>query len=73
MTRDEHLAKCKEDALGYLDRGEINNAFSSMVCNLDKHPELKNHAGIKVGIYFCLCPGWLSNQEEVRRWIVGFN
>ena len=38
-TREEHLAFCKRQALAYLDRGDIMNAITSMLSDLDKHEE----------------------------------
>lgn len=73
MTRDEHLAWSKKCALEYLDSGDIKQAFTSMLSDLSKHPELRNHAGSSLGIVFMTFPGWIDNPVEVRRWIEGFN
>ena len=74
MTRDEHLEWAKRRALEYLDEAHDNqNAFTSMVSDLRKHPELENHAGLEIGVMFLILPGWINNTEELRRWIVGFN
>lgn len=73
MTRDEHLEWCKKRALEYLDAGDLNNAFTSMLSDLNKHPELENHPGKLIGVGFMMLPGWISNERELRRWIVGFN
>jgi hypothetical protein len=72
MTRDEHLAWSKERALEYLNRGDLTNAFASMTSDLGKHPELANHSGLMMGAML-LVNGHLSNPEDMRRWIVGFN
>jgi hypothetical protein len=74
MTRDEHLEWAKKRALEYIDReGDSRQAFTSMLSDLDKHPELENHAGKRIGVGFILLDGWIDNRAEVRRWIVGFN
>jgi hypothetical protein len=73
MTRDEHVAWCKQRALEYLDAGDLNNAFTSMMSDLRKHPECENHPGLLIGAGFLLLPGWIQNPSEIRRWIVGFN
>ena len=73
ITRDEHLELCKKRALEYLDRGDPTEAFTSMLSDLRKHPELENHAGIRIGVGFMMLPGWITNPVEVRRWIVGFH
>ena len=72
MTQDEHLEWAKKRALEYLDAGDPQNAFTSMMSDLSKHPDLKNHAGIRIGVGFMLLPGWINNTNELRRWIVGF-
>jgi len=72
MTQDEHLDWCKKRALEYLDRWDPQQAFTSMISDLGKHPDTKNHAGIQIGVGYMMLPGWINNMEEVRRWIVGF-
>jgi len=72
MDADEHLEWAKKRALEYLDRLDPQQAFTSMMSDLSKHPELKNHAGMQIGVGFMMLPGWINNSEEVRRWIVGF-
>jgi hypothetical protein len=49
VTRAEHLAWAKQRALEYLDRGELDNAFASMVSDCRKHPELESHIGLELG------------------------
>jgi hypothetical protein len=39
MTREEHLAWCKQRALAYIDRGEIKEGLTSMMSDMEKHPE----------------------------------
>lgn len=73
MTRAEHIAWCKERALEYLDAGDIQNAFVSMLSDLRKHPDTENHPGGTLGAGLVLTPGWIQNSSEVRRWIEGFN
>lgn len=73
MTRDEHLAWCKERALEYVDRGELSNAVASMLSDLRKHPETDNHIGGMLGAGLMMVPGWIHNSAEVSEWIKGFN
>jgi hypothetical protein len=73
MPRDEHLEWAKKRALEYLDAGEIANAFTSMLSDMKKHPELENHPGNTIGAGFMFVPGWIENRAEVRRWIVGYH
>lgn len=72
MTQDEHIEWCKTRALQYLDAGDVRQAFTSMLSDVRKHPDLENHAGLLIGAGFMLLPGWIDNPVEVRRWIVGF-
>lgn len=72
MTREEHLAWAKERALEYCDAGELQNAFASMGSDLNKHDELRDHAGIVLGLQLMLI-GNLSTPAEMRRFIEGFN
>ncbi len=37
-TREEHLAWCKQRALEYIDRGQINEGLTSMMSDMSKHP-----------------------------------
>lgn len=73
MTRQEHIAWCKQRALEYLERGELANAFASMLSDLTKHDETKDHIGGKLGAGLMFVPGWITNPSEVRKWIDGFN
>jgi hypothetical protein len=72
ITQDEHIEWCKKRALEYLDRGEVSQAFTSMLSDVRKHPDCENHPGLLMGAGFMLLPGWIDNPVEVRRWIVGF-
>jgi hypothetical protein len=72
MTRAEHLQWCKDRANEYIDAGELVNALTSMVSDLNKHPETKDHAAIELGIILKMTGG-LGTQEEMRKFINGFN
>jgi hypothetical protein len=73
MTRKEHLAWCKQRALDYLDRGDLHNALSSMISDMQKHPE--NRRALQGG--FLPMVGMLAVREhdatKLRYWIEGFN
>lgn len=69
MTRAEHLAWAKERALAYLP-GNPPEAMTSMMSDLTKHPELKEHIGLRIAPMFY---GAHNDPQAVRRWIVGFN
>ncbi len=70
MTRDEHMAWAKERALEYLDTGDIQNAVTSMLSDLGKHPETQNvgRAMAPVGIFTIT----QRDPQEARRFIEGF-
>ena len=71
MTRDEHLAWCKERARPYLDQRSAQDAVASMMSDLKKHPET---ADIPTGIVMIgLWAATRGDVEEARRFIEGFN
>lgn len=71
-TRAEHLAWCKERALAYLDQGDLQNAFASLISDLRKHPETENHAAIELGSMLQF-NGMLSTAKDMRDFITGCN
>ena len=72
MSRQEHLDWCKKRAFEYVDIGDLENAFSSMLSDLGKHPETQNHIGIKLGMMLMMSH-MLDSQEKMRKFIIGFN
>ena len=72
MTREEHLQWCKDRALEYVKQGDLQQAFASMCSDLNKHPETQNHIGIGLGLGLLMI-GKLNTQEEMRKFIEGFN
>jgi hypothetical protein len=71
MTRDEHLEWAKSRALEYLDRGDVQNAVTSMLSDMRKHPETHDHPGLELGARM-LFAGLLSRDDQARDWINGF-
>lgn len=71
-TRAEHIAWCKERALLYVDRGDMEQAFASMTSDLRKHRETENHIAIGLGMQM-LMNGFLNTPDKMRHWIEGFN
>lgn len=69
---DEYLEQAKKHALYYLDAHDPQQAFTSMLVAMGKHPRFKDHAGNRIGIGLMMLPGWISNTQEVRRWITGY-
>jgi hypothetical protein len=72
MDRAEHLQWCKDRALEYANNGDNSQAFASMASDLRKHPETANHPAIQMGMMM-LMGGHLNTQEEMRKFIEGFN
>lgn len=71
-TRAEHLAWCKARALQYVDAGDVENAFASMISDLNKHPDTEGHAGAELGLLLLLS-GRLSSAQQMREFIERFN
>jgi hypothetical protein len=69
LTRNEHLEFCKKRALEYLPFNPVE-AMTSMMSDLMKHPELKDHVGLRISPMFF---GAHHDSKAVRRWIEGFN
>lgn len=72
MNRAEHLAWCKQRAFEYCDSGEWDQALSSMISDLRKHPETAGHGGIQLGMLM-LMAGQIKDAESMRTFIEGFN
>ena len=69
MTREEHLAWCKERALEYWKRGDLQNAVASMGSDLNKHPGTKDVSSlVMAGMLYVM----EHDREGVKRWIEGF-
>jgi hypothetical protein len=73
MTRDEHLECAKQRALKYWEVGDYIQAVTSMMSDLSKHEELRNHAGLQIGTMWFLAPAMHQDRDFVHRFIVGFN
>ena len=71
MNRSEHLQWCKDQALEYLDKGDLVNAIASMLSDLRKHDETRG-IGEKLGGLGML---YVMNGDfaGARRFIEGFN
>lgn len=72
MTRQEHMAWCKKRALEYVDVGDTEQAWASMVSDVNKHPETQGHAAIELGMVQLL-GGQLNTPDAMRKFIEGFN
>lgn len=71
MSRQEHLEWCKKRAHEYLDKGDIMNGVTSMLTDMQKHPETK------LNIPTLSMLGMLTIQQAdmpaARRFVDGFN
>lgn len=70
--KHDHLSFCKKRALEYVERGELKEAFASMMSDLQKHESTQGHAAIELG-FILEQSGHLSTKDEMRRFIEGFN
>jgi len=69
MTRNEHLAWCKERALAELP--DCTNAVASMISDLIKHPAFENTMTMTMAsVGFMEIP---RGVDAVRKWVEGFN
>ena len=72
-TRAEHLQWCKDRAMEYVKTGDYNQAITSMLSDLTKHPETeKSGTGIcaQIGM-FEMMKG--PTRESATKYIQGFN
>jgi len=71
MDRKTHLEWCKKRAHEYLARGDIPNAVTSMLSDMNKHPEtaLNNPTLAMLGMLAVQS----GSETEARRFIDGFN
>lgn len=72
MTRQDHLAFCKQRALEYVDANDLQQAFASMLSDLGKHEETVRHSGMRLGAAL-LVGGHLDTPYKMRHFIEGFN
>ncbi len=71
MTRDEHIAWAKQRAMDELDfGGGPSTAVASVMSDLRKHPETRNHTAIMLmgELQFF---GHLSTARQVREFVAG--
>lgn len=72
MNRQEHLQWAKDRATEYVKRGELKDAYASMVSDLTKHSELEDHAAISLGVSLMMI-GDLATPSSMQKFIDGFN
>lgn len=72
MTRQEHLAWCKTRAIELINSGDISQGLISMMSDLGKHDETKNHSGIMLTVIL-MAGGHLGTVPQAIKHIEGFN
>jgi hypothetical protein len=72
MAEHNHLAWCKERALGILKSGDIPGAYASMVSDLRNDPSTENHPAIILGMQLMM-GGHFKKPEEMEKFINDFN
>jgi hypothetical protein len=72
QPRAQHLEWCKKRALAYVDQGYLQEALSSMISDLAKHPKTADHPSISLGVGG-MAFGGLTTSGQVREFIEGFN
>jgi hypothetical protein len=70
IPRDKYVERCKQRAFDYLDRGDLKNAVSSFVNNMDARPdcELPNHLAA-LGVVLWMgkdVQGWKALIEDFK-------
>ncbi len=71
-SRAEHVAWCKARALEYCDIDDPQQAFQSMVSDMNKHDETRKHPANELGLMQVM-GGMLSTSAEMRKFIEGYN
>jgi hypothetical protein len=75
MTRDEHVQWAKDRALAELSAPGpvgVGNAMSSVISDLNKHPETSGHGAIELMMMLAL-GGHMQTEAQVREFIDGIN
>jgi len=72
QPRAQHLEWCKKRALAYADKGYLQQALTSMLSDLAKHPKTADHPGIALALGR-MAFGDLTTKDQVREFIEGFN
>ena len=71
-TREEHMNWCKTRALEYVEKGDLTNGITSMLSDLGKHDETREHGAIQLTMML-LMSGNLDTAEKMKKHIEGFN
>lgn len=75
MTREEHMQWCKDRAMEYVRRGDLLEGVTSMMSDMEKHPETKLAPGSilqQLGMMTAM-DAQRGDRAAVERYILGFN
>ncbi len=72
MNRKEHLDWCKKRALEYANRNDLQQAYASMMSDLNKHDGTRGHPAMTLGMGL-MFSGLLSSKQDMIKFIEGFN
>lgn len=70
-TEKEHLEWAKKRALELLEKGDLRQAFISMLSDLKKNRETEDHPMLKLGIQL-FDNGHLDSPIKMQKFIEGF-
>ena len=75
MTREQHLKRCKDTAIEYVNAGDLLEAVTSMMSDLQKHPDTANSKGGALDALGFMAAMQAQNGDRaaVVRYIQGFN
>ena len=66
------VQRCKDRALEYSARGDYVNALTSMMSDIDKHPETRDHKGNQICLGLMMI-GALNDRQSCERFINGYH
>lgn len=73
-SRKEHIEWCKQRALEYLDQGDAQQAVTSILSDLSKHPGTKSSLTFAQQTVFIKGLALVdASPDAVRRFVEGFN
>lgn len=75
MNRKEYLQWAKARALSYVDKGELGEAMTSMLSDMNEREDTKFKSTKTLGLLMHLGIMHVQNHDvrEMRRWVEGFN
>ena len=73
MTRQEHLAWCKQRALECIDGGDANSAIASMMSDLSKWDGGQMYDATMLQIAAAEVLMFRRTPDDIRNWVEGFN